>query len=180
MARQENVDPIRTPRLELVLISAEFARVLVEGDRSRASAMIGATVGRWFAADPTHAVQLAIAQAADAGVPLGGGRVVVLIERTGGRRAIGSVGFHGPPDDRGRLEAGCRIHPAHRGRGYAGEAMTAMFDWAAAHLGIRRFLVLVAAAGADGLQLVAELELTGRGPLQDRISELEAVIDASP
>lgn len=180
MAPEEIVEPIRTPRLVLVPISAAFTQALVDGDRSRASFIIGAAVSGWFAADSAHVVQLAIAQAAEPGVPQGGGRAVVLVDRAGRRRAIGSVGFHGPPDNRGRLEAGCRISPAYRGRGYAGEAMTAMFEWAAAHLGITRFLVSVSSAEAPEPRLLAELELTGRGPSDDQLSELDAVVDAAP
>ena len=179
MAPEEFVEAIRTPRLDLVPISAAFAQALLDGDSDRASLIIGAAVSRWLAGDSAHVVQLAIAQAAP-GTPQGGGRVVVHVTRAGRRRAIGSVGFHGPPDERGRLEVGCRIHAASLGRGYAGEAMTAMFEWAAAHFGITRFLVAVASAEAPGPRLVAELELTGRGPSSDRISEREAVIDAAP
>ena len=181
MATDEIFEPIRTSRLQLVPISAAFAHALVDGDRSRASVIIGAAVGRWFAGDSAHVVQLAIAEAAaEPGMPQGGGRVAMLVERTGRRRAIGSVGFHGPPDERGRLEVGCRIDPAYRGRGYAGEAMTAMLEWAAVHLGITRFLVSVSSAEPPGPRLVAELELTGRNPSGDRIAELDAVLDSAP
>jgi RimJ/RimL family protein N-acetyltransferase len=180
VATDEIFEPIRTSRLELVPIPAAFAQALVDGDRSRASVIIGGAVGRWFAGDSAHVVQLAIASAAEPGMPQGGGRVAILVERTGRRRAIGSVGFHGPPDERGRLEVGCRIDPAYRGRGYAGEAMTAMLEWAAVHLGITRFLVSVSSAEPPGPRLVAELELTGRNPSGDRIAELDAVLDSAP
>lgn len=177
MAQVQILDPIGTPRLELVPITAALAQALVDGDRSRASFMLGAAVSTGFAAHSAHVVQLAIALAAERGAPEGGGRVIVLVERSGRRRAIGSVGFHGPPDERGRLEIGCRVDPAHRGRGYAGEAMTAMFEWAAARLGITRFLVSVSATGTSGPRLLAELELLGRGPSYDQISELDALLD---
>ena len=177
MAQVQILDPIGTPRLELVPISAALAQALVDGDRSRAGIMLGAAVSAWFAAPSAHVVQLAIALAAGRGAPEGGGRVVVLVERSGRRRAIGSVGFHGSPDERGRLEIGCGIDPAHRGRGYAGEAMTAMFEWAASRLGITRFLVSVSSDGTPGPRLLAELELLGRGPSHDQISELDALLD---
>lgn len=178
MSPDETSAPIRTARLELVPLSAAFTRALVDRDRDRASRIIGAAVNSWLVVDPAHVVQLDIALAAP-GAPQGGGRVVVLVERPGGPRAIGSVGFHGPPDERGRLEVGCRIAAAYRGRGYAGEAMTAMLEWAAVHLGVTRFLVSVAAAEPPGPRLVAELELTGRGASGDRIAELDAVFDAA-
>ena len=140
--------------------------------------ILGASITRSLMGDPSHLVQLGLAQAS-LGAPEGGGRVVVLAQQPSRRRAIGSIGFHGPPDDRGRLEVGCRIHPAHRGRGYAGEAMTAMFEWAIARLGITRFLLAVSSLEAAGPRLVAELELTSRGPLGDRIPELDSILDAA-
>lgn len=179
MAPEEIVEPIRTPRLELIPITTTFAEALVDGDRQRASLTIGASVGRSLAADSAHVAQLVIAQAVADPAPRGGARVVVLVGRAGSRRVIGSVGFHGPPDERGRLEVGCRIDPAHRGRGYAGEALTAMFEWAIARLGITRFLVSISSAERRGPRLMTELELTGRGPTGDRIAELDAVVDAA-
>jgi hypothetical protein len=54
---------------------------------------------------------------------------------------IGTIGFHGPPDERGRLEVSCRIDPAQRSRGYAAEALSALLDWTTARYGVNRFLV---------------------------------------
>jgi len=172
----ETVEPIRTPRLDLVLISAAFARALLAGDRDRASVIINAAVSQSLANDPAHVVQLALAQAGPH-MPDGGSRVVVLVEPPSRRRAIGSVGFHGPPDDRGRLEVGCRILSAYRGRGYTGEAMAAMFEWAATRLGITRFLVAVSSADASAPRLMTELELHGGSGWGDRIAELEGSLE---
>lgn len=134
--------PVRTARLELVPVSAPFMGALTAGDRATATAELGATVGTWLVADPSHLVQLRLAAEAAAAVGFDGfARVVVLAGSP--RRAIGSIGFHGPPDDRDRLELGCRIHPAHRGRGYGVEAATALIDWATARFGITRFLLAV-------------------------------------
>jgi RimJ/RimL family protein N-acetyltransferase len=172
----ETVEPIRTQRLDLVPISAAFARALLAGDRDRASVIISAAVSQSLANDPAHVVQLALAQAG-LEMPQGGGRVVVLLDPRGRRRAIGSVGFHGPPDDRGRLEVGCRILSAYRGRGYTGEAMAAMFEWAATRLGITRFLVAVSSPGASAPRLMTELELSGGSGWGDRIAELEGSLE---
>jgi RimJ/RimL family protein N-acetyltransferase len=134
--------PVRTARLELVPVGAPFVGALTAGDRAAAAAEIGATVGAWLATDPSHLVQLRLAADAAAAVGFDGfARVVVLPGSP--RRAIGSIGFHGPPDDRDRLELGCRIHPAHRGRGYGVEAATALIDWATARFGITRYLLAV-------------------------------------
>lgn len=99
-------------------------------------------MSRWLVTDPSHLVQLRLAgqAGAEAGFP-GSARVIVLTGTR--RRAIGSIGFHGPPDDAGRLEVGCRIHPAHRGQGYGAEATAALLRWAMERFGVTRFLLAV-------------------------------------
>ena len=44
------------------------------------------------------------------------GRAIVLTDRDG-RRVIGSIGFHSPPDEAGQVEVGYRVEPAYGGRG---------------------------------------------------------------
>ena len=136
---------ILTAHLELVALTARFVRAVQAADRAMAGAEIGARVGTWMTADPSHIVQLYLAaQAAEAeGFP-GLGRAIVLSTRREARRLIGSIGFHGPPDELGRLEASCRIHPAHQSRGYAAEAYAALLDWATERHGVDRFVIAIA------------------------------------
>lgn len=142
MPLESRGEPVRTGRLELVAVTAPFVAAVTAGESAIATAEIGARVGSWMATDPSHIVQLRLAADAAAAEGFAGlARVVVLVGPP--RRAIGSIGFHGPPDDRGRLELGCRIHPAYRGRGYAAEALTAMLDWATERYGVTRFLLAV-------------------------------------
>ncbi|MER5686982.1 GNAT family N-acetyltransferase [Streptomyces sp. NPDC002205] len=46
--------------------------------------------------------------------------------------AIGGVGFHGVPDDRGQVTIGYGLIPAMRGKGYASEALRALLEFARA------------------------------------------------
>ena len=55
---------------------------------------------------------------------------MVLVDHDGTRRVVGSIGFHGPPDEQGRLEIGYSVDPRYRRQGFAREAVRAMFDWA--------------------------------------------------
>ena len=55
-------------------------------------------------------------------------RMIVDRERNIG---VGSISFHGGPDERGMVEIGLGIAEAERGNGYASEALRAMWDWAA-------------------------------------------------
>jgi RimJ/RimL family protein N-acetyltransferase len=142
VVHKEAAEPIRTARFELVALTPPFVEALVAADQAAAGAAISARVGVWLTSDPNHVVQLHLAaRAAEAeGFP-GLGRAIVLAEPERARRVVGTIGFHGPPDERGRLEVSCRIHPADRSRGYAVEALGALLDWATARYGVNRFLM---------------------------------------
>jgi RimJ/RimL family protein N-acetyltransferase len=162
MGLGSGVETIRTARLELAPLPASLAADLAAGDVRTAQRAIGARIGCWLATDPSHVVQLALAERAGAAAGFAGlGRVIVLNQPTA-RRVIGTIGFHGPPDELGRLEIGCRIHPAHRGRGYAAEAMAGLLDWATDRFGVTRFVVAVPSGREPGDGVPVEI---GAGPV---------------
>ncbi|MFF0539316.1 GNAT family N-acetyltransferase [Streptomyces coelicoflavus] len=55
--------------------------------------------------------------------------VFVLVRREDGR-AVGGIGFHGVPDEQGRVEIGYDLAEAARGNGYATEGLRALTEWA--------------------------------------------------
>ncbi|MGI5455798.1 GNAT family N-acetyltransferase [Streptomyces sp. CA-249302] len=55
--------------------------------------------------------------------------VFALVRREDGR-AVGGMGFHGVPDEEGRVEIGYDLVEGARGQGYATEALRALADWA--------------------------------------------------
>ncbi|MFH8976032.1 GNAT family N-acetyltransferase [Streptomyces sp. NPDC017890] len=57
--------------------------------------------------------------------------VFTLVRREDGR-AVGGMGFHGPPDEDGRVEIGYDLAEAARGHGYATEGLRALSAWALA------------------------------------------------
>ncbi|MET8902931.1 GNAT family N-acetyltransferase [Streptomyces sp. NPDC004538] len=57
--------------------------------------------------------------------------VFALVRREDGL-AVGGMGFHGPPDEDGRVEIGYDLAAAARGHGYATEALRALSAWALA------------------------------------------------
>jgi ribosomal-protein-alanine N-acetyltransferase len=165
------VETIRTARLELIPLSRPFVDALKRRDSAAAEAEIGAGVSRWLMIESAHFVQLQLAQAAADSVGLAPlGRAMVLVLPSGRRRAIGSIGFHGPPDERGRLELGYTIEPAYRGEAYVGEAVAALFEWARTQHAITRFLISVPARQAA----------SGRSPFEVEFHDAKArgLIDA--
>lgn len=53
----------------------------------------------------------------------------VLVRKADGR-AVGGMGFHGVPDEEGRVEIGYDLAVAARGQGYATDALRALSEWA--------------------------------------------------
>lgn len=170
--------PIRTARLELVRLTAPFVAAVVLGDACAAAMEVGARVGRWLTADPSHLIQLHLAgQAADASGFPGLGRVIVLAVPGGARRVIGAIGFDGPPDDRGRLEASYRVHPAHRSRGFAAEALAALLDWATEWYGVTRFVVAVPAARERREPVPIEIDDARAQPILAHVDHLATLLE---
>ncbi|MEU4147161.1 GNAT family N-acetyltransferase [Streptomyces parvulus] len=68
-------------------------------------------------------------KAYEAGVHLPEWGVFALVRREDGR-AVGGIGFHGTPDEAGRVEIGYDLVEAARGHGHATEALRALSAWA--------------------------------------------------
>ncbi len=168
--------PIRTRRLELVVLEASIVDALASGDLAAAERWLGARVSRSLAIDASHLVQLRLAGegAATAGFR---GFARLIVRSRPNRRAIGSVGFHGPPDSAGRLEVSCRIQPAQRGRGYGAEATTGLLDWAADRFGIMRFLLAVPSPREAPRAVPIEIETGGTVGEEAVAGDLVALLD---
>ena len=102
---------------------------------------------------------------------------MVLTEADGGRRVVGSIGFHGPPDAQGRLEVGYSVDPPFRRRGYASESVKALFDWAHREHGITRFVASISPDNAASLNLTAAYGFSKVGEQMDEIDGLEYVFE---
>ncbi|MET7483470.1 GNAT family N-acetyltransferase [Streptomyces sp. NPDC005538] len=67
--------------------------------------------------------------------------VFALIRQDG--LAVGGMGFHGTPDDEGRVEVGYDLVEGARGRGYATEALRALTEWALARDDVHTVLATI-------------------------------------
>jgi RimJ/RimL family protein N-acetyltransferase len=112
-----------TARLRLVPITLDGILAVLDHDKPRAEAIVGAAFPPTWPRD-------AIRAAPD--VRLWGDSLVLLKDEP---RVIGSVVFHGHPAD-GVAEVGYSIEEAHRANGYAIEATRACVEWALAQPGI--------------------------------------------
>lgn len=107
------------------------------------------------------------------------GRAIVWTDDDGARHVIGSIGFHGAPDDTGRLEIGYKVEPAFRRRGIAREAAAAMFDWAYREHGIHRFVASISPTNEPSLRLAAGFGFEQVGEQMDDVDGLELVFETT-
>ena len=160
-------------------MTIEEMRALQANDLDAASREAGAEIPPGMPDDLQDFLRYRIAQVEDdPSIRQWLGRLMVLTDETGTRRAIGTIGFHGPPDDRGRLEVGYRVEAPYRRQGYAREAVRALFDWAASKHGIHRFVASVSPTNEPSLQLVAGFGFVETGSHMDEIDGLELELEA--
>ena len=172
------VPPILTPRLRLESMSLQFMRALVARDLDAATRELDAALPADLPDQLEHFLQFRLAQLdGDPSIQRWLGRAMVLTDDAGARRLIGTIGFHGPPDDAGRLEVGYRVEPEHRRQGYAREAVRALFEWAAEQ-GVRRFVASVSPTNEPSLQLVRSFGFRETGSHMDEIDGLELELEA--
>src|SRR5215212_9679889 len=175
----ETIPSIRTPRLELVSMTVPFMEALLARDPRRAGEVIGAIVPGNLRGGLEDFLRYRLAQlAVDPSVHPWLGRAMVLTDAAGARRVIGTIGFHGPPDELGRLEIGYSVQAAYRRQGFAREAVRALFDWAASEHGIRRFIASVSPTNDASLALVHGFGFRQTGEQMDEIDGLELVLEA--
>jgi len=78
-------------------------------------------------------------------------RLIVLKEK---REIIGSASFHGVPDENGMIEIGLGIEPEFHNRGFAKEALMAMWSWAIDQPGVKSFRYTVSPDNAPSIKVI--------------------------
>jgi GNAT superfamily N-acetyltransferase len=78
-------------------------------------------------------------------------RLIVLKEN---REIIGSASFHGVPDENGMIEIGLGIEPEFHNRGFAKEALMAMWSWAIDQPGVKSFRYTVSPDNAPSIKVI--------------------------
>ncbi len=127
-----------TERLVMVPITIEIVESMFLGTRDVAEKALDAAIpeawpGRALVERAFRADLDAIRKNPD--FRLWGDRV--MITRSGPRRVVGSVVFHGGPDDEGVVEIGYGVEKDSQCQGYATEATRAAVEWAFAQPTVR-------------------------------------------
>jgi RimJ/RimL family protein N-acetyltransferase len=149
-------------------------QALYEKDLDTAGRLAGAKVAAGLADDLVDFLRYRLAQLdAEPSIREWLGRLMILTDATGERVAIGTLGFHGPPDDQGRLEVGYRVEAPWRRQGFARESVQALFDWAASAHGVHRFIASISPTNEASLRLAAGFGFQRTGEHIDDIDGLE-------
>jgi len=126
---------LETPRLRIVPVTLEAIEAVLDHDKSRAEAVVGATFPDAWPNDDLVALGFPFSREAlrtNPEVRLWGDSLVLLRDQP---RVVGSVVFHGHPSD-GVAEVAYSIEECSRGQGLASEATRACVEWALAQEGI--------------------------------------------
>ena len=156
---------LRTPRLELVSMTLEMVEAVISERREDAELLVEARMPeRW---PNLELVERAFTTSLDAiraepAERLWGNRVIVAKGADATRRVVGSIVFHGAPQD-GVTEIAYGVEEASQGRGYATEAVQACIAWALAQDGVRAVQAATFAWHRPSLRVIEKAGLVRSG-----------------
>ncbi|RBY97396.1 GNAT family N-acetyltransferase [Blastococcus sp. TF02-8] len=157
--------------MELVQLSGETLRALADGDLAAAEAGAPVPLSDYLAGPECRSVWeiRAVQVVVD---PPSAGWITRVVWDPDRQLAVGRAGFHGPPDERGMVEVGYGIDPAHRRRGYAGAALGAMLQRVAAEPDVT---VVRAAVSPENTASLRVVRRHGFVPVGEQIDEVDGL-----
>jgi RimJ/RimL family protein N-acetyltransferase len=167
---------LSTPRLLLVPMTLPMLEAVLANQRAAAEALVGAAFPEAWPGEELIARAFPYSMAAVRAEPerrLWGDSLVVRRAIDGGKaRVVGSVIFHGRPDD-GVAEVGYGIDEDERGQGVATEATAACVEWALAEPGITAVQATTFPWHLASLAVIRKLGMTPAGTREhDTLGEL--------
>ena len=164
-----NAEVVRTERLDLVPLPADWLGALLDGDPRPD---LGFTDPYGILDDSHDLVRMRLEQlSADPAVLPWLLRAIVW--RDGGA-AVGRINFHDAPDADGMVEIGYTVVPAFRRRGIAREAAEGMWAWARDQ-GVRVLRASAAPDNEPSLRLIRAAGFVQVGEQIDEVDGLELV-----
>ena len=101
-------------------------------------------------------------------------RWIVLREN---RHIIGSMSFHGPPDENGMMEIGLGIEPTYQNQGFAKEALLGMWQWALVSPEVKRLRYTVSPANLPSVALIRHFQFPLVGSQIDEVDGVEEIYE---
>ncbi|WP_233611780.1 GNAT family N-acetyltransferase [Amycolatopsis sp. WAC 01376] len=91
--------------------------------------------------------------------------------------AVGTAGYHGPPDTSGMVEIGYAVDPAHRRRGYARAALESLLARAAQEPQVRTVRVTISPGNTASYRLASQYGFVKVGEQWDDEDGLEIIYE---
>lgn len=164
------------PRVRIVQLSPEALAALAEGDLATADALSPVPLSAWLVSPEEigvwrrRATQVVVTPA---DLPWVTG--VLWSEET--RETVGGAGFHGAPDERGMVEVGYGVDPAHRRRGYARAALDLLLERARREPDVRVFRLTISPDNEPSLALARQYPFVEVGEQWDEEDGLETIFE---
>jgi [ribosomal protein S5]-alanine N-acetyltransferase len=169
-----DVAPIASDRLDLIPLPLEFHRYALAGDAAAAGRVIGLPVTPELLGAVPSRFRFEQLLRDPRELPY---LVRAMVLRDAEPRIVGAIGFHEPPDARGRAEVGYGVLAADRRRGFAREALLALTDWGLAEGGVATCVASVSPHNTPSLSLIASLGFEKVGEQWDDEDGLEHVFE---
>ncbi|ANP55787.1 acetyltransferase [Streptomyces griseochromogenes] len=131
----------------------------------------------WLGGEPYEGTRRAansMMKAYEAGVHRPEFGIFALVRHEDGR-AIGAMGFHGVPDEEGRVEVGYDLVEGARGQGYATEALRILTPWVLARDGVDMVLAAIEHANVPSQRVVSRAGFTRAAVDEERIVHEERI-----
>lgn len=131
---------LRTARLELVPITLGLVEAVMADHCADVERIAGARFpGKWPGRSLIERAFSASVERirANPSLRLWGDRLMIATSAEAERFIVGSVVFHGAPDEEGVVEIAYGVEPSSQGQGYGAEATCAMVEWALEQPGVR-------------------------------------------
>lgn len=153
---------IHAERLDLLPMPLVMMRAIRDGNWPGVGRLLGTDIpAEWRDADWQWLDQRMARAEADLAELLWAPHVLLLRrdapEAGCGRVVAGDAGFHGQPDENGRVELGYMVLSPYRRQGLAAEAVRALLAWAGAEQGVTRFQACINPDNAPSLNLIRKL-----------------------
>jgi RimJ/RimL family protein N-acetyltransferase len=95
------------------------------------------------------------------------------------KEIIGSLSFHGIPDENGMIEIGLGLVEKYRGQGLAQEALTAIWTWVCTQPAVKILRYTVSPTNAPSVAIIKKFDFTHVGQQMDEIDGPEDIYEMS-
>jgi len=95
------------------------------------------------------------------------------------REIVGSISFHGKPNESGMIEIGLEVHESFQNQGIATEALKGMWGWVIDQLGVQTLRYTVSETNAPSIALIGKFGFDNVGIQIDEEDGPEIIFEMS-